>query len=353
MHLGLATACLLVHRPARADQQHLFVSFAGERRIAVYSIDAHQGTLTHARDVAIEGHAGSLATDPGRNFLFAALREEGRLASFRLDARMGALAPISNIPAGEDPAYVATDRSGRYLLTAYYVAAKVTVHAIDADGRLSERPVQSIETAKNAHAILTDQANRFVFVPHTSPNAIFQFRFDAATGRLAANDPPVLQRPEQTGPRHIVFHPRLPVAYVDNEQGSSVTWYRFDQDRGTLAAEGTASTLPEGARIQNSNADVEVHPSGRFLYCSNRGHDSLAMFAVDEKSGALTALGQVPTAKTPREFNIDPAGKLLFAAGESSGEVVAYRIAGDGRLSRLARYAVGKAPFWVLVVAAE
>src|SRR5207253_8974640 len=131
-------------------------------------------------------------------------------------------------PAGPDPAHVSTDAAGRYLLAAYYVDAKVTVHEIGKDGTLGQKPLQSIPTADKAHAIVPDPSNRFVFVPHTGPDAIFQFTFDAKNGRLSANSPAKLQAPKGTGPRHLAFHPSRPIAYVDNEQGSGVTAYAFD-----------------------------------------------------------------------------------------------------------------------------
>ncbi|MCY2967039.1 MAG: beta-propeller fold lactonase family protein [Planctomycetota bacterium] len=274
--LSLTLAGMINHATAD-DATTVYVTFSGEKRIARYSQDRKSGRLTPIASVAIPGHAGGLTTSPDRKYLFAALREEGRLASFLIEST--GLKLLSDIPAGADPAYIATDRSGKFLLTAYYVANKVTVHAIDDAGRLNAEPVQSIPTAPNAHGILTDPTNRYVFVPHTSADSIFQFRFDPGTGRLESNEPAVLQRSPQTGPRHLAFHPKLPVVYIDNEQQSSVTWYRLDEKRGTLTANGTLSTLPAGFDAVNSNADVEIHPSGRFLYFSNRGHDSIAMFS--------------------------------------------------------------------------
>lgn len=329
------------------DNPTVYVSFSGERRIARFTQNPETGRLTAIASTAIPGHAGSLVIDPNQEFLFAALREEGRLASFRFDGTD--LKLVSDVSAGDDPAYIATDRSGKFLLTAYYISNKVTVHSIGENGELSGTPLQSIPTAPNAHGINSDASNQFVFVPHTSANSIFQFRFDAKTGHLTPNQPPVLQREKSTGPRHLVFHPRLPIVYVDNEQQSSVSWYGLDQKQGTLKLLGTESTLPPDFKGVNSNADIEIHPSGKFIYCSNRGHDSLAMFAVDEQTGALTSLGQMPTESTPREFNITRSGKFLYAAGESSGKLAGFHILPDGRLQRFATYRAGKEPFWVLI----
>jgi len=212
------------------------------------------------------------------------------------------------------------------------------------------QPLQSISTADKAHAIVPDPSNCFVFVPHTGPDAIFQFTFDAKSGRLAANSPAKLKTPKGMGPRHLVFHPSKPIAYVDNEQGSSVTAHVLDEKAGTLKVLQTVSTLPQEFKGINAYAEVKIHPSGCFAYVSNRGHDSIAAFALDGE-GRLSVIGQTATEKTPRSFDIDPSGKYLFAAGESSGKLASYRIdSKTGELKRLATYEVGKMPWWVLVV---
>jgi 6-phosphogluconolactonase len=260
------------------------------------------------------------------------------------------LTHLNTVAAGPDPAHLATDATGRFLFAAYYVDGKVTVHAIGADGRLSDKPVQSITTADKAHAIVPDPSNRFVFVPHTGANAIFQFTFDATTGRLSANTAPRLDTPKNTGPRHLVFHPSQPIAYVANEQGSSVTAYALDTKAGTLKPLQTLSTLPKEWQGVNACAEIKVHPAGRFLYVSNRGHDSIAGFALDDE-GKLTAIGQTPTEKTPRSFDLDPSGKFLFAAGEASGKLATYQIDGkSGALKLVNTMDVGKQPWWLLAV---
>ena len=328
----------------------VYVSVMGTKKIAVYKMDPVDGTLTPSANVATRGEAGALAVDPKRRFLFAALRSTGKLASFRIDSGTGNLTLLKTVPAGADPAHIATDHSGNFLLAAYYVAGKVTVHAIGKDGGLSDTPVQTVTTADKAHCVRPDPANRFAFVPHTGPNAIFQFAFDVKKGQLTRNDVPKVVTPPGTGPRHMVFHPFRDIAYVVNEQGGSVTAYRFDPKVGTLKAFQTVSTLPTDFTGANACAEIKIHPSGRFLYASNRGHDSIARFTVDG-AGKLTATGRTPTEKTPRSFDLDADGKFLFAAGESSGKVAAYRIDREtGDLKRLKSYEVGKTPWCVMAV---
>jgi 6-phosphogluconolactonase len=346
----IAVALLTAHASVRGDT-FVYVSIAAEKRIAVYRLDNETGKLTHRSDCKIEdGEPGALTVDPDKRFLLAAIRSTGKLASFHIEHATGRLTHLNTVPAGPDPAQLATDRSGRYLLTAYYVAAKVTIHALGKDGRLSDRPLQSIATAEKAHAIVPDPSNRFVFVPHTGPDVIFQFRFDARTGRLSANEPAKLPTPKGTGPRHLVFHPSKPIAYVANEQGGSVTAYALDPKAGTLKPLQTVSTLPAEFRGTNACAEIRVHPSGKFLYVANRGHDSIAAFTLAD-DGRVSALGQEPTEKTPRSFDLDPSGKYLFAAGESSGKLAAYGIdTSSGQLKRRETCEDGKMPWWVLAV---
>jgi 6-phosphogluconolactonase len=347
--LVTALTVLLAATVARADSV-VYVSVAAEKRIAVYQMDRATGKLTHRGDTKLDGEPGALTVHPGRRFLFAALRAEGKLASFRIDPATGMLTHLNTVPAGPDPAHISTDTAGRYLLAAYYVDAKVTVHSIGMGGTLGEKPLQSVPTADKAHAIVPDPSGRFVFVPHTGPDAIFQFAFDTKAGRLTANDPAKLSMPKGTGPRHLVFHPSKFIAYVANEQGGSVTAYALDPKTGALSPLQTVSTLPKDFPGTNACAEIRVHPSGKFLYVANRGHDSIACFALED-DGKVSALGQEPTEKTPRSFDLDPTGKYLFAAGESSGKLAAYSLDGkSGLLTRLETYAVGKTPWWVLAV---
>jgi 6-phosphogluconolactonase len=346
-------ACLVVVLTATTASADTFVyvSVAGDKRIAIFRMDTDKGSLTHSADVTTTGEPGALTTDPNKRFLFAALRSTGELASFRIEPKTGNLTHVNTVPAGPDPAHLSTDRTGRFLLTAYYVAGKVTVHEIGPDATLSEKPLQTVNTAEKAHAVVPDPSNRFVFVPHTGPNLIFQFAFRTDTGKLAPSDPVKLTTPDGSGPRHLVFNPSKDIAYVDNEQGGSVTAYALDGKAGTLKQLHTVSTLPRDFRGSNACAEIKVHPTGKFLFVSNRGHDSIACFTIDAKDGRLTPVGQVATEKTPRSFDLDPSGTFLLAAGESSGKLAVYRVDQDtGGLTRSATYELGKQPWWVLAI---
>jgi 6-phosphogluconolactonase len=176
-----------------------------------------------------------------------------------------------------------------------------------------------------------------------------QFKFDAGTGRLTANSPLRVEPGELFGPRHYCFHPSLDVVYFSNEQGCSVTAYRLDGATGTLSAAQTVSTLPQGYTARNTCSQIHLTASGRFLYVGNRGHNSIAGFAVDPATGHLTAAGHVPTEAVPSAFALDPEGNFVFAAGTASNRLASYRInAETGALAPLGAQAVGQRPAAVL-----
>ena len=338
---------------------YVYVSIQEEDRIAVLAMDPASGELQHLRDVPLAGRPAPLATDPDRQFLFAGRRLAGEfgLSSFRIDRSDGGLSPIGGIPLDGDPVHITTDRSGRFLLSAYYYQQKVAVHRIGADGALGHPPIEWLDTGIGAHFVQVDRANRFVLVPHiangsmTGPNAIFQFRFDADTGRLTPNSPPRVTPREPEGPRHLCLHPTRDIAYSSNEQGCSVTAYNFDPSQGTLSPFQTVPTLPDGYQETNTCSQIQITPSGRFLYAPNRGHNSIAGFAVDDATGKLTPLGQTPTEAIPRAFSLDPQGNFLYAAGLESGRLASYRVdAESGALEPLQVYPVGQGPMWVLIM---
>ena len=182
------------------------------------------------------------------------------------------------------------------------------------------------------------------------PNAIYQFRFDEDTGRLAPNTPPIIKMVEFLGPRHYCFHPSLDVGYFSDEQGCSVSAYSLDTSTGALSAYQTITTLPQGYSERNTCSQIQISDSGRFLYVPNRGHNSIAGFTVDASTGNLTPIGHVSTEQVPSAFNLDPEANFVFAAGSESGRLASYQIDGStGELTPMEIYTVGKRPMWVLI----
>lgn len=328
----------------------VYISMGPEQKIQSFRLDPKDGKLTPVEAMAVEAAPAALAVDPQKKYLFASLRGNNTIASFRIDQASGKLKPLSTaaLPKGESAAFVATDRTGRWLLSASYTGGKVVVHRLNDDGTIQSPAVQTVETAKTAHNVAIDRENRFVFVPHVAPNAVFQFRLDTATGKLTeAGKAP--GGSEQAGPRHLAFHPTQNLAFTSDEKGSSVTAYRFDPKSGLTPVQ-TLSTLPADFKGKNTTAEVKVHPSGKFVWVSNRGHDSLAGFAIDG-AGKLSSLGQTPTEKTPRSFDVSPDGRYVLGAGEGSGKLAVYQVDLDtGKLTRLQTYDVGKSLGWVMAV---
>jgi 6-phosphogluconolactonase len=350
----LASFCSAAAYPDEPHRNRILVycSVAGEQSLDLLYLEPETGVLSKQLRLRTPGEPAALAVTSDSRFLFASMRSTGKLCSFRINPQSGALDAVSVVEAGEDPAQITVDGSGRYLLTAYYVAAKVSVHRIADDGSLSAEPVHEVSTLEKAHAIVPDPTNRFVYVPHTGPNAIFQFGFDSETGRLQPLRPDRIARPVNTGPRHLSWHPKLPMAYVGNEQGNSVTGYRMSSD-GQLIPVSTVSTLPDDYKAANSTSEIQVHPSGRYLYVANRGHDSLAHVSVDVTGGGMKHIGNISTESVPRSFDIDPSGNWLLAAGEASGGLEVFRIEREaGGLHSVGVTAIGPKLWWVLCVRA-
>lgn len=331
----------------------MYITLSEEDRIAQYEVDTGTGELAHVGDTATAARPAPLAMNPIGDRLYVGCRDAIAISTFAI-GDSGALAHIGDVAVENDPCYLSTDRAGRFLLSAYYEGGRCAVHAIGDDGAAVSPSVEWLATDKGAHSMQTDPANRFAFVPHISggngPNAIFQFRFDAETGHITPNTPARVTPVAELGPRHFCFHPHKDILYFSDEQGCSVTAYNFDTDAGTLSAFQTTSTLPGGYEGQNSCSQIQIAPSGEFLYAPNRGHNSIACFSVDAHSGALTPIGHAPSEAVPRAFSIDPTGRYLYAAGLDTGKLAAYRIEDDGTLARIATYDVGEGPMWVLII---
>lgn len=332
------------------SKHFLYISLPSAAKIACYTQDPESGVLSFVRDTSLPGGAAPLAVDRAQRCLYAALGSS-QIASFAIDPQSGELRPLGLLSLSAVPCFLSLDQTGRFLLSAYYTGGAAAVHPLNPDGSVGEVPAVWLSTARCAHAILTDPSNRFAFVPHVAQsNVIFQYHFDEKTGRLEPNRVSKVKPLPHTGPRHYVFHPTLPVVYFDNEQGSGVTAYHLDTTQGTLSPFQTLSTLPADFSRENSCAHIAIHPGGRFLYAANRGHDSLAGFALDA-NGRMSPLGQQPTEKTPTHFAFDNQGHFLYAAGQGGDRLAAYRVdAQSGRLSPLEGYTVGTNPYWVLPV---
>lgn len=331
---------------------HVYVSNSGNNFFSHFLMDEDSGALEPQPNIELEGAPGAVVMHPNGRVMFVALRAARLLVNYVVDQEKGRLVRLSETALAEGPPYLFLDNTCAFLLSSYYGSGHVGVHSMSGPGILADQPLQMLPTAIRAHSIQTDRSNRFAFVPHTNPtNAIFQFRFDEQTGQLTPNDPPKVQPATPEGPRHFAFHPTRDLLYSINENGSTISAYRFDPESGTLSSFQVISTLPEGFdRTGNTTAEIKIAPNGRFLYGSNRGHDSLALFAIGN-DGRLTAKGHYPTEATPRFFELDPSGRFAYAVGQGSGRLASYRIdAETGALTPLEQHEVGESPLWITFV---
>jgi 6-phosphogluconolactonase len=331
----------------QAMKYHVYVSNSLSNYFSKFVME--EGTLTKEADIQLGDAPGTVATTADGRLMFVCLRSAKQLESFSVDRTSGQLSSIAKVDLHDGPAYVKTDNTDHFLLSAYYRAGQISVHGIAADGSLSKEPMQLITTDEHAHSIQMDRSNQFAFVPHTNPvNAIYQFRFDAKTGQLTANEPREIQPDTPEGPRHFAFHPTKDLLYSINENGSTVSAHTFYPEAGTLESFQVISTLPEGFTGENlTTAEIRMTHDGRHLYASNRGHDSLAIFSVNV-NGTLVAEGHQPTEATPRFFDLDPTGNFILAVGQGSGRLATYRIDHkSGHLEPIETHDVGESPLWI------
>ena len=311
--------------------------------IYVYKLDLASGRLEYSSEIAGVDNPSFLALDPARRRLYAVNEEapDGRVSAFAIDPDSGALSYLNQQPTmGGLPCYLVVDRSGRFVLLSNYGSGSVAVFAIEEDGSLGAmtdlvaHQGSSVDEERqqgpHAHCIVLDAAGRHAFSADLGADEVKTYNFDAAEGKLRPGDPPAVKAEPGVGPRHFTFHPGGRYAYLINELGSTMSAFTYDGERGALKQIQTLSTLPAGFSAYNHCADLHVEPSGKFLYGSNRGHDSLAIYGIDESSGRLTFLGNESTrGGGPRNFAIDPSGTYLLAANHDSDNVVTFRIDRD------------------------
>jgi 6-phosphogluconolactonase len=369
---GVALSLLITAAGAAHAAMYVYVSNAEDGNIGMYTMEG-DGTLKPGDRVEAGKLVMPMSVSPDKRFLFAAVRTKPFTAvTYAIDRKTGALTQRAKGPLAESFPYIYADKTGRYLLGASYGGNLVSVNAIGKDGKVSE-PLQVIPTGRNAHAIVTDKTNRFVYVPHLGTDQIFQFRFDAKTGKLTANTPPVVQMKAGTGPRHIIISGDNRFAYLLSELVGTVTTLSLDQKTGLLTQVSVASMLPADSKLKTgaprvpagqgeaprdvSNdiwaSDLHLTPDGKFLYAAERTSSTINAFSVDGAAGKLAYLSSTPTEKQPRGFRIDPKGKYMVVSGELSDTISVYAIEADGGLKLLQKYPTGKDSNWVEIVSFE
>jgi 6-phosphogluconolactonase len=313
--------------------------------IYAFDFDAATGKLMPKGVAAETPDPSWVVIHPNGKYAYAA-NEAGKastVSAFALDVKSGKLSLLNTLPSqGEDPCHLSFDKTGKFLLIANYTSGTVAVFPIQSDGKLGEHtavmkdegalgPNKERQEAPHAHWIHTTAGNRFVYVADLGLDRVLIYKFDAAKGTLSngssqsAGSFSAVLAPGM-GPRHVAFSADGNFMYVLGELKSAVTVFENDKQE-TYRDVQQISALPAGFTGRNDAAEIEMHPTGKFLYTSNRGDDSIADFSIDSKKGTLTLVSRVPTGgKEPRNFAIDPSGKYLLAENQFSNNIVVFKI---------------------------
>ena len=346
--LLLAAAAFAVPLPA-AD---VYVYFGTHSRgpgigFSVAHFDTDTGALTQPRFLTEAVEPAYFVIHPdGRHLYTCNSGSPGGVSAYEIDRATGQLTLLNKEPSGGgDASYVCLDQTGRFVLVANYEGGNIAVFALQPDGRIGGRTAFAQHTGSSvdpkrqthayAHSIIVDPTNRFALVADLGLDRLFVYRFDEKNGSLRPNDPPFATVRPGSGPRHVKFHPNGRWVYLISEMGCTVTAFNWDSDHGALTEFQTISTLPADFKGASTCAEIKVHPNGRFLYGSNRGHDSLAVFAIDSTTGRLAPLEYVSTrGKIPRNFTFDPTGRWILCTNHGSDNAVVFRVdATTGRLT--------------------
>ena len=338
----LAFALLLLSPMTHAQSTLVYIgtqAAAPEMGIAAARFDSDTGALSEPKLIEQTADPAFMALHPSGSHLYVCnTGSPGGVSAFATDRSSGALKLLNHKTSeGRGPTHIGLDRTSRFVLDANYGGGYVEVFAREEDGRLGERTAfvrhsgRSVhperQTKPYAHWFGVDPSNRFALAADLGTDRIVIYRFDANSGALTPHDPPHASVKAGSGPRHLAWHPNGRIAYVIQELTSEITVFGWDSSKGTLSELQTVPTLPSSFSGTNTAAEIGVHANGRYLYASNRGHDSIASYAIDAQTGRLQLLGHVSSeGKTPRYFAFDPTGRWLIVANQDSGDVVVFRI---------------------------
>ena len=305
--------------------------------IHVYRVDPGTGAWTHVQHVGNLVNPSFLVLRRDQRYLYAVHGDESYATSFSVDRKTGLLTLLNRVETGgRNGVHQAIDASGKFMVVANYGTGNVSVLPVRQDGTLGDQlqvvplpglpgPNRIEQASSHPHQIVFDPSGKYVVAPDKGLDRIFIFSFDPATGKLTPTEQGSAVARSGSGPRHAAFHPTLPVLFVLNEIGSSIATYYMDAEHGSLRPVQILPTLPSDYTGESTAAEIAVSAGGRFVYCSNRGHDSIAMFAADPGTGLLTSIGWAPSrGRVPRFIGFDPSRRFLYAANEQADTVVSW-----------------------------
>jgi 6-phosphogluconolactonase len=346
--------CFLAMMFTTVEAEDLLVLFgthtAGPGKgFAIAHFDTENGTLTPPKLLLEASEPAYFVLTKGEQRLYTC-NSPGFVSAYAVEPSTGKLTFLNQEPtAGADPSYVSLDKTEKYVFVANYQGGSVAAWALKPDGSLGERTAfiqhtgHGINPLRQTHAyphsIIADPSNRFVLVPDLGLDKLFVYKFDVTNGSLTPNNPAFVSVTPGSGARHVTVHPNGRWIYLVTEMGNTVHFFHWDRKRGVLTEVQSISTLPNDFQGVSTSAEIKVSPDGRYLYTSNRGHDSIAVFSIDPKTGHLTPVQDISSGgKWPRNFEFDPTGHWMIVTNHNSYNAAVYRI--DGETGRLT--AVGK-----------
>ena len=375
---GLALALLFLVGVVSMSEARTFVyvSNAQDGNIDAFVMDTTTGALTPIGKAEAAKLVMPMAVSPNKKYLYAVVRSQPtRVLTYAIDPATGALSQKASAPLPDSMPYVSTDQTGRFLFTASYGGDKLAVSPISENGLVESEAIQVIPTGRNAHSIVPDRSNKFVYAATLGANQVLQFTLDSKTGKLTPNEPAAVSPEAGHGPRHMAVSPDNKNLYVLNELSGHVTQYAIDAGKGTLtlvdsissvpaeaglvwgaqapvgAAPATASAAPKDDKPKVWAADIQITPNGKFLYSTERTTNKIALFTVAPETGKLAYVANFATEAQPRGIRIDSTGQYLIASGEKSDRLSVYKIdQGTGRLGEPSRYPAGNGANWVEIV---
>jgi 6-phosphogluconolactonase (cycloisomerase 2 family) len=362
----VAAASLVVPRSARsqtAEVRTARYAYVGCRTtkernargegIGVYRVDSATGEWKPVQTLKDLVNPSFLALDKSQRFLYAVHGDMSEISAFSVSPETGEIAFINRQSTeGKNPAHLLVDDSNRFVLVANYATGSVAVLPRNPGGSLgavrhleqlpgTPGPNKVDQTFSHPHEVVYDPKREFVLIPDKGLDRIFSFRFNATSGKLTSGPTPFVQVRPGAGPRHIAFHPTAPLTYVAHELDSSVGAYRYDGAKGALTPFQIVPSIPDAFVGANTAAEIEMSRSGRFVYVSNRGSDTVGVFAIDAATGRLSPAAWIPSeGKGPRFFVSDPSGRWLYVANENSDTIVPFQLGTDGGSPRLSGQAI-------------
>jgi 6-phosphogluconolactonase len=372
----LAFLCVVGVTSMSVAKTFVYVSNAQDGNIDAFVMDMSTGALTPVGKAEAAKLVMPMAVSPSKKHLYAVVRSQPvRVLTYAIDPATGGLTQKASAPLPDSMPYVSTDQTGRFLFTASYGGDKIAVSPIGENGLIEAEAIQVIPTGRNAHSILPDRSNKFVYAATLGANQVLQFTFDSKSGKLTANEPASVSPEAGHGPRHLAFSSDNKYLYVLNELSGHVTQYVIDASKGTLTLVDSVSSVPAeaglawgapqapvGAAPASASAakdekpkvwaaDIQVTPDGKFLYTTERTTNKIALFTVAPGTGKLAYVTNFATEAQPRGIRIDPTGQYLVASGEKSDRVSVYKIdQSTGKLSEPTRHPVGNGANWVEIV---